>query len=153
MLYLFILFCILCAFTLAFVLLCPVRLTRKQPVTKKKIIELKCDGPIAHLFLKWNWAASTIPVPFCVLILYWVDTTMNDPDAFVRIHEFVHVAQDEKNSFFLTSWAGYFVEMIKQWFSTGSLFDAYKANKFERAAYAVEADAAYGRTNVPEWAK
>jgi hypothetical protein len=119
-----------------------------KPKTKKRVIELSCDGWLARKLLKNRWGATTIPLPFIVLILYWSNNSSSvHPHPKVRIHEFVHVAQDERNLCFLVSWWKYFFELFHERYLHGSWMQAYKYNKFEIEAYNVQ-----GLDTSPDWA-
>lgn len=149
-----ILFAILTLLMAAICLFTPAVYSHAKPKTKKKVIELTCDGWLARKFLLANWGASTIPLPFIVLILYWVhDSASEKPHPAVRVHEFVHVAQDERNAFFLVSWLGYFRELIsKRARLAKSWMQAYQMNKYEVEAYEVEKKCILGETPFPDWA-
>lgn len=138
----------------AFLLLTPAVYDHAKPKTKKRVIELTCDGWLAKKLLANNWGASTIPLAFIVLILYWSKDSSSDfPAPDVRVHEFVHVSQDEANVFFLVSWVKYFAEMIHQFRIYRNWMQAYQNNKYEVAAYAVEDAVLNGTSPMPDWAK
>jgi hypothetical protein len=138
------------------------RLHKTQPPeNKRKVIELKIGGRIGRWMRNANWGAMTIPWSFFTTIWYW--ETADEPDdsdvnPLIRVHEFVHVAQNEHDLFFGVSWVRYMWESVrhfsfKQWRAEGfraAMMAAYHANRFELEAYEIGADAAeYG---VPDWA-
>jgi len=145
-----------------YVLFEPRLLHRTQPSTKKAVVEVMNGGPVAQWFLAKNWAAFTIPFPFVVVILYWLDPHDAAPDPYVRVHEFVHVQQDARNSFFAVTWWNYGRELWRnirnKWDLLrpskiyAALVDTYTRNSFEEEAYAVENDN-YNRGVLPEWAQ
>jgi hypothetical protein len=103
----------------------------------------------------------TVPWPFITTIFYW--SVDSQPDGavnqFIRVHEFVHVKQNEPDLFFGVSWVRYAWASIchfsfKTWRTDGfsaACLEAYRANEFEVAAYAVE-DLAE-KNGLPDWAK
>jgi hypothetical protein len=140
------------------------RLRRTQPPTKKKVLEFIVGGWLGKLLYKHNWRAITTCLPFLVVILYWTDKDPIydfDADSLVRYHEFVHVAQDESNPFFLVTWAKYIWSSYKHfpfvawWYNHESFaqawMDAYWNNVYEAEAYAKEAEAQ--KDGLPTWAK
>lgn len=117
----------------------PIRL-RWLPLVRtnrKRVLEYRCAGVLADRLLARGWGATTIPLPFCVVILYW---EFPFPPG-RRLHEWVHVNQDQQNTCWLVSWWRYGVEMLRQRRKTGSWDAAYRTNRFEVEAYAVEAAA------------
>lgn len=66
-------------------------------------------------------------MPFWVLICYWALDAAEDSRPYIRVHEFVHVAQDERNFCFLVTWAKYLWEFVRH---------GYKKNRYETEAYA-----------------
>jgi hypothetical protein len=127
----------------------------RQPRTKKRVYELAVCGRFGRWLQRRRWGAFTLPVPFAVFVFYW---NTNPPTPFVRIHEFVHVRQDEASPFFLMFWVRYLAATVRH-LSLGALLThpgralmgAYHANRFEVEAYDVEADA---RANgLPGWAR
>jgi hypothetical protein len=103
----------------------------------------------------------TIPWPFVTTIWYW--NTDDEPDGevnpYIRVHEFVHVAQNDKNLFFGVSWVKYLWESVRHisWTSikrnglVKACLEAYYDNEYEREAYLIEQKAE--ETDLPEWAK
>jgi hypothetical protein len=134
------------------------RIRKTQPATKKKVIELEIGGWLGRKLNAHNWGAFTWPFAFIVLILYWSteDAPDGDVNAFERVHEFTHVAQDEKNLFFLVTWVKYFWSSAHHLYWRGwghiseMLMDAYYANDMEVEAYAVEHEAE--ENGLPPWA-
>lgn len=110
-----------------------------QPTISKNVVELCVGGPIGRWFARRRWAAFTLPLPFVVLIFYW-DTPA--PSPLTRVHEFVHVGQDQAHPFFLVFWVKYLAELARH---------GYRGNRYEQAAFAVERDAA--ANGLPDWAR
>jgi len=115
------------------------RLRLRQPAIDKKVVELIVGGPIGRWFARRRWAAFTLPLPFIVLIFYW-DTPA--PSPLTRVHEFVHVGQDQAHPFFFVFWVKYLAELARR---------GYRGNRYEQAAFAVERDAA--ANGLPDWAR
>lgn len=147
-----ILIAVLALVALALSALKPTSLGKKQPKTKKHVFELACRGWMARWMSKRGWGAVTIPGPWCVFILYWIGERMPEAYSVVRVHEFVHVAQDEKSCCFVSSWVKYLVELVWRRLHTDSWEAAYLVNRFEREAYAVETSVLDESTHMPEWA-
>lgn len=114
-----------------------------KPYTKKKVIELKVAGPIGRWFVRHKWAGQTTPLPFIVFIFYWVNDLNETVQPRYRIHEFIHVEQDERNLFFLITWFNYIIELWKK---------GYLNNKYEREAYQIQ-QSWTDRRDLPDWAK
>ncbi len=115
------------------------RLRLPQPPARKKVIELAVGGPVGRWFARRNWAAFVLPLPFACVIFYW---NAPAPDPYTRVHEFVHVQQDEEQPFFVVFWVKYLAEHVAR---------GYRGNRYEFAARAVEHDA---RVNgLPDWAR
>jgi len=115
------------------------RLHLRQPSTRKTVIELAVGGPVGRWFARNGWGAFVLPLPFVCIVFYW---NTRDPSPFTRVHEFVHVAQDEACPFFLVFWAQYLAQHVRH---------GYRGNRYERDAYETEQDA---RVNgLPEWAQ
>jgi len=114
------------------------RLRLPQPSTRKKVVELAVSGPVGRWFARQGWGAFTLPLPFLCVIFYWSTPA---PSPYTRVHEFVHVAQDEASPFFLVFWAQYLGEHFRH---------GYRGNPYEQDAFATENDA---RSNgLPDWA-
>ena len=115
------------------------RLRLAQPPTRKTVIELAVRGPVGRWFARRRWSAFVLPLPFACIIFYW---NTRAPDPHTRVHEFVHVAQDEEHPFWIVFWMKYLAEHVAR---------GYRGNGYEVAARAVEHDA---RVNgLPEWAR
>src|SRR6185369_11953242 len=114
------------------------RLRLRQPPVRKKVIELVVGGPVGRWFARRHWGAFTLPLPLAVVIFYW-DTPA--PSPLTRVHEFVHVAQDEESPFFLVFWVKYLAQLARH---------GYRRNRYEKAAFAVERDAQ--ANGLPDWA-
>ena len=133
----------------------------QPPGLTKKVVELGVSGGLIGDYMRsHNWAGTTIPFPFLIIIFYWqADNTAFMP--YCRVHEFTHVAQDEKAHFWFVAWAAYIWQMLKnfayrkvlrrQESFSDAMFNDYMSNKYEQEAYAVE-DEAY-KDGLPEWAK
>jgi hypothetical protein len=115
------------------------RLRLRQPATRRTVVELVVRGPIGRWFARRRWAGFTLPLPFVIVIVYWHTST---PSPYTRVHEFVHVAQDEANASFVMTWVKYLVELARH---------GYRRNRYEIAAYRVEDDAR--EIGLPEWAR
>jgi hypothetical protein len=153
MLALFVAFCFLALLLILFCLITPAVYDHAKPKTKKKVVELTCDGWLARKMADNNWAAFTLPLPFVVLIFYWVsDSASSQVDQLVRVHEFVHVHQDEGNVCFLVSWVKYGYELVRQRLQTRSWMQAYVHNRYEAQAYEVEDRVWSGEDPRPDWA-
>jgi hypothetical protein len=113
-----------------------------QPVTSKKVIELGVFNFFGRWMRRKNWGGFTLPLPGVVLILYWLTSKEDMVSPFVRVHEFVHVLQDQGNAFWLVSWVRYF------WFTFKD--GGYWKNRLEVTARDVT-DTAYDN-GLPEWA-
>jgi hypothetical protein len=137
------------------------RVRKNQPPHKSRVIELEIGGPVGRFMWNHGWGAMTIPWPFFSTIWYWTLDAQptGDVDPFVRVHEWVHIAQDDSNLFFGVSWVKYawqsivhfpFRDLFKIGVTQASM-EAYFGNKYEAAAYAVE-DLAE-QNGLPDWAK
>jgi len=140
------------------------RVRKQQPDPRKKVVELEIGGWLGRWFTKNNWGAFTYPLPFLVLIFYWTAESAPDGDVngLIRVHEFVHVAQDERNACFLVSWARYMwatyraMPLGKLWRANGLrlgqvLMQGYRGNALEVEAYEVQRVAQ--DHGLPSWAK
>jgi hypothetical protein len=137
-------------------LLGPKRLRKAQPPTKKKIFEFECWGWLARKILEKKGAIEfgfTLPLPFCQLILYAVtEETPEETKKIVRVHEFVHVAQDERNACFLVTWFNYLAEDARLILGGKKVWEAYRANKYEAEAYEYQWRVLDGSLPWPDWA-
>ena len=137
------------------------RLKLKQPPgLTKRVLELGVSGGVLGNYMKsHNWAGTTIPFPFLVVIFYW---NADDPYLpYYRVHEFTHVQQDEQARWWFVAWARYAWQMVKHFALlkvltrkesiSDAMMDDYMANEYEQAAYAVE-DEAF-KNGLPDWAK
>jgi hypothetical protein len=115
------------------------RLRLPQPPTKRTVVELVVRGPVGRWFTRRRWSGFTLPLPFVTVIFYWNTAT---PSPYTRVHEFVHVAQDEANAVFVMTWVKYLVELARH---------GYRRNRYEVAAYQVEDDAR--ERGLPKWAQ
>jgi hypothetical protein len=119
-------------------------LTLKQPNTKKPVIELTVGGWVGNKFRSANggWAGFTLPLPWVVLIFYWLIPGETEPNPYVRVHEMVHVIQDARHRCFLGTWYAYLREMWSH---------SYRDNIYEVEAYTVQYR--YETANaLPDWA-
>ena len=107
-----------------------------QPATRKRVVEIIWEGRFARFMARKGWGAFTLPLPFLVVVSYWLKAPPS-----VRVHEFVHVDQDQRCPFFLLFWIKYLFE----------LRHSYRGNKYEIEAYAVEA--ATKESGLPQWAR
>jgi hypothetical protein len=137
------------------------RLRKTQPPHNGKVFELHVGGWLGKYMWTHNWGGQTIPFPFFTLMVFWTMQPQPDGnvDPLTRVHEWVHVHQNNVNRFFFVSWIRYSWDdwkhfSFKTWRAKGfsaACMEAYWANKFEKEAYAVE-DLA--RANgLPDWAK
>jgi hypothetical protein len=143
----------------------PKRFIKTQPPgLTKKVVEVTMNGLLGKWMTNLNWAGTTIPLPGFVLMMFWLGPKLPVVNGYVRLHEFVHVQQDEDNGWWFISWAKYLWEMVVEAKSHGTwsmllpwnwyaLYGAgYWNNKFEKAAYAIEY-AAEDAGTLPDWAK
>jgi hypothetical protein len=116
------------------------RLRLPQPATRKRVIEIVWQGRFARWMARQGWGAFTLPLPFVVVVSYWLTAPPR-----VRIHEFVHVEQDGRCAFFLVFWIRYLVELARH---------SYAGSRFEIEARAVERAATRaGDGHLPTWAR
>lgn len=129
------------------------RLRKNQPKTKKAVYELTVSNFFGRWMTRNEWGAMTIPLLWFVVIFYWASVATDEPDPLVRVHEFHHVAQDEKNAFFLVTWVKYTIASLRPLPAAikQALMDSYQKNSFEAEAYEVEAVAE--KNGLPEWAQ
>jgi hypothetical protein len=113
------------------------RLRLPQPATRKRVVEIVWEGPFARWMAGMGWGAFTLPLPFVVVISYWLKAPPR-----VRVHEFVHVQQDERCALFLVFWIKYLAELVRH---------SYRDSKYEIEACAVEA--ATKESGLPHWAR
>ena len=137
------------------------RFRAQPPGLTRKVIEVGVSGGILGRYMTAHqWAGTTIPLPWIVLIFYWqADNASFMP--YCRVHEFEHVAQDERARFWFIAWGAYIWQMLKNFAYKAVLtrkqtisqaaFSDYMRNVYEEMAYAVE-DEAYA-DGLPDWAK
>jgi hypothetical protein len=75
-----------------------------------------------------------------VIVFYWLEGHDDWPDPFVRVHEFVHVRQDQRFVLFALR---YLIALVTD--------GGYRGNRFEVEASRVEAAAR--REGLPDWAR
>lgn len=119
------------------------RLALRQPPCHKPVVELGVCNVFSQWMVQRRWSAFTLALPFVVLIFYWMDQPDRRPDPLTRVHEFVHVAQDADNGFFLLTWLRYLWAHVAD--------GGYRDNRYEREAFALQALAA--RQGLPDWAR
>jgi hypothetical protein len=116
------------------------RLALSQPPTRKTVVELA----VCNFFGRWmrrrGWSAFTLPLPALVIVFYWFEAPGEDPDPFVRVHEFVHVRQDQRLFFFPLR---YLLAHVVD--------GGYRRNRFELEASRIEAAARV--EGLPGWAR
>lgn len=125
-------------------------LNMPQPKTKKRVLEFAVDNFVGHFMFRRGWAAVTLPLPFVVLIFYWIgeDNGLNERPRslarlpYVRVHEFVHVAQEARYKTCFHFWWAYLSELRR---------NGYHNNAFELEADLAE-DQAY-RDGLEGWPK
>lgn len=123
------------------------RLRLKQPSTHKPVYEFEVSNWFGRWMWDRGWGGVTEPLPFFHLLVYWV-LPGEHVDPIVRVHEFVHVAQSERQGWFVRGWVSYGVENVEDGLAGRGW---YADNKFEQEAYAIQAEAE--RHGLPEWAK
>ncbi len=136
------------------------RVRHTQPESKKKVFEYEIGGWFGSFMNRHNWGAFTLPLPFCLVILYWSseDAPDGEVNGLIRVHEFTPVKQQE-DMIFIVGWAKYLWESfhhlswksIRQDGIGAALLKAYSANSYEKEAYLVE-DLAE-KNGLPDWAK
>jgi hypothetical protein len=99
---------------------------------------------VANFFGRWmrrqGWLGFTLPLPALVLVFYWMEDPDEDPDPFVRVHEFVHVRQAQRLSFFSLRYL---------WALAAD--GGYHRNRFEVEARRIESAAR--QEGLPAWAQ
>lgn len=109
------------------------RLRLPQPKTKRLTVELVWNNWLGWRMYKANWGGLTTWLPFCNVISYWG----MPPTPTIRVHEFKHVEQRDRDFCFLVTWVRYL------W----ALRHGYLKNSMELEAYAT------GPLPLPDWAK
>jgi hypothetical protein len=120
------------------------RLRLPQPPHRGRVVELAVSGRLGRWFHRNGWGGVTLPLPFVTLILYWLADPGADVSERLRVHEFVHVAQNERDCCWLASWLRYgwaFLRVLR-WRDLlrrprAALRDAYAAHPAEAEAYAI----------------
>jgi hypothetical protein len=127
----------------------------QDPTIHKKVFEWVLTGKIANWFtnkLGFAITGTTIPLPFCVFILYVCNDRMVAQDLkLVRLHEHRHCFQDQQNFCFLVSWAKYLWQDVVQFCKYKNIPDMYYKNKYEVDAYAIQDNVTLGRSSLPDW--
>src|SRR5690349_369554 len=72
------------------------KLALARPPTRKVVWELGVSNFFGRWMRERGWAGFTLPLPGVVIVFYWLRRVDERPDAFVRVHEFVHVRQDQR---------------------------------------------------------
>jgi hypothetical protein len=114
------------------------RLRLRQPATRKLVVELAVWNAFGRWMHRSGWRAFTLPLPFLVIVFYWMPEP-GRPDPYVRVHEFVHVRQDQRLFLFPLR---YLWALVTD--------GGYRTNRFEREAYRIDAEAR--REGLPAWA-
>ena len=115
------------------------RIRLSQPATRKRVVELGVWNAFGRWMRSQRWLAFTLPLPLVTIIFYWLDGPDEAPDPYVRVHEFVHVRQDQR--FFLFP-LRYLWALVTD--------GGYRRNRFEVEAFRVEAHVR--ATELPPWA-
>jgi hypothetical protein len=116
------------------------KLALARPPTRKVVWEVGVSNVFGRWMRRRGWAGFTLPLPGVVLVFYWLLVGDERPDPFVRVHEFVHVRQDQR--FFLFP-VRYLVALLTD--------GGYGGNRFEIEASQIEAAAR--REGLPAWAE
>lgn len=68
------------------------------------VMEFAVTNWLGRVFFRKGWGGLTLPLGVCALILYW--DPGDEPGGYsdIRTHEWVHIAQSEKQSFWLLRW-------------------------------------------------
>jgi len=98
---------------------------------------------VSNAFGRWmrrrGWLAFTLPLPLVVIVFYWLKSADERPDPLVRVHEFVHVRQDQRLILFPLR---YLLALLTD--------GGYHRNRFEVEARRIEAEAR--AVGPPAWA-
>lgn len=116
------------------------RLALSQPATRKTVVELAVYNFFGRWMRRRGWSAFTLPLPALVIVFYWFESPLEDPDPFVRVHEFVHVRQDQRLFLFPLR---YLLAHVVD--------GGYRRNRFELEASRIEAAAR--AEGPPGWAR
>jgi hypothetical protein len=111
-----------------------------RPPTRKAVLELGVSNAFGRWMRRQGWLGFTLPLPGLVIVFYWLRDAGEPPDPFVRVHEFVHVRQDQRFAFFPVR---YLWALVTD--------GGYRRNRFEAEAFRIEAEAR--RDGLPAWAK
>jgi hypothetical protein len=111
-----------------------------RPATRKHVLELGVSNAFGRWMRRSGWLAFTLPLPFLVIVFYWLDRPGQSLDPYVRVHEFVHVRQDQRLFLFPLR---YLAALVTD--------GGYRGNRFEREAARIEAEAR--ATGLPAWAE
>jgi hypothetical protein len=104
------------------------------------VVELAVWNGFGRWMRRQGWLGFTLPLPGLVIIFYWLEDSSDEPDPFVRVHEFVHVRQDQRLPFFALR---YLWALLAD--------GGYRGNRFEVEARRIEAAA--HEEGLPEWAR
>jgi hypothetical protein len=111
-----------------------------QPVAANRVIELGVWNRFGRWMRRRGWLAFTLPLPFLTVVFYWLRDADETPDPFVRVHEFVHVRQNQRLSWFPLR---YLWALIAD--------RGYRRSRFEVEAFRIEAAAR--AEGLPAWAR
>jgi hypothetical protein len=138
------------------------RLHLPQPPHRSRVIEFAVGGWFGRRMHRAGWGALTIPFPFVQVIAYWMAAGQTTPRPGLRVHEWVHVAQNERDLFWLMSWVRYLWQLgrVLRWRNLPrrpktAMLEAYREHPAEVAAYAVQeaAESPGEGRGLPEWAR
>lgn len=115
------------------------RLRLPRPPTRKVVLELAVWNFFGRWMRRQGWLGFTLPLPLLVIVFYWMEDERQSPDPFVRVHEFVHVRQDQR----------LFLFPIRYLWALGA-DRGYRHNRFEVEARRIEAAAR--QEGLPAWA-
>ena len=116
------------------------RLILPRPSTRKTVLEVGVSNAFGRWMRRQGWLAFTLPLPAVVIVFYWLQDADEPPDPFVRVHEFVHVRQDQRLWFFPLR---YLWALLAD--------GGYRHSRFEVEARRIEAAARV--EGPPPWAK
>jgi hypothetical protein len=116
------------------------RLSLARPPTRKVVIELGVWNAFGRWMRRQGWLGFTLPLPFLVIVFYWLQEPGESPDPYVRVHELVHVRQDQRLPFFALRYL---------WALAAD--GGYHRNRFEVEARRIEEAARV--EGLPAWAR
>jgi hypothetical protein len=116
------------------------KLALARPATRKRVWELGVSNGFGRWMRRRGWMGFTLPLPGVVIVFYWLADVDEGPDPYVRVHEFVHVRQDQR---FLLFPFRYLLALLTD--------GGYRRNRFEVEAARIEAAAR--REGLPDWAR